>query len=94
MSRDLNLGYPTWISRSSWVVKTVMPFLGDNQFVVLYAFGRLRKTRYRSNNVGSRLEIISHVGKFVALVHVNDIMPREPQAHLLVESVYATQDSK
>ena len=94
MLRDLNLGYPTWISHLSQVVKTVMPLLGDNQVFVLHAFVRLKKTLYQSNNVGSRLEIISRVGKFVALVHVNNIMPREPQAHLLIESVYATQDPK
>ena len=71
-----------------------MPLLGDDKVFVLHAFVRLKKTLYQSNNVGSRLEIISRVGKFVALVHVNNIMPREPQTHLLVESVYATQDPK
>ena len=27
VSKDLNLGYPTWYSLSGWVVKTVMPFI-------------------------------------------------------------------
>ena len=30
----------------------------------------------------------------MALVHVNYVMPRETQAHLLVESIYTTQDPK
>ena len=94
MPRDLNLGYPTQISCPSWVVKIVMPLLGDNQIVVLHAFVRLRKTRYQSNNVGPRLKVISRVSKFVAPVHVNNIIPRELQAYLLVESIYATQDPK
>ena len=85
----LILGYPTWISRPSWAVKTVMPFLRDNQVVILHAFIRLRKTQYQFNDVESRLEIISRVGKFVALVYMNYIKPREPQTYLLIESVYA-----
>ena len=88
------LGYPTWLSYLSWVVKTIMPLPGDNQVVILHAFVRLRKTQYQSNNIGPRLEIISRVCKFVALVHVNYIVPREPQAYLLVESIYAIQDPK
>ena len=43
-------------------------------------------------DVGLRLEVISRVSKFMALIHVDDIMPPESQAHLLVESIYATQD--
>ena len=86
----LILGYPTWISRPSWAVKTVIPFLKDNQVVILHAFIRLRKTQYQFNDVRPRLEIISHTGKFMAFVHMNYIKPCEPQAHLLIESVYAT----
>ena len=71
-----------------------MPLPRDNQVVILHAFVRLKKTRYQFNNVGPRLEIISHAGKFVALVYVNNIMPYEPQSHLLVKSIYATQDPK
>ena len=37
---------PTWISRPSWVVKTVMPLPGDNQVIILHAFVRLRKALY------------------------------------------------
>ena len=59
-------------------MKTVMPLLGDNQVVILHAFVRLRKIRYQSNNVETRLEIISRASKFVALVHVNYIKPCEP----------------
>ena len=94
MPRDLNLGYLTQISLPSWAMKTIVPFPEGDQVVILHAFVGLRKTRYQSNNVGSRLEVISCVGKLVALIHMNDIMPRESQAHLLVESVYVTQDSK
>ena len=94
MPRDLNLGYLTQISLPSWAMKTIVPFPEGDQVVILHAFVGLRKTRYQSNNVGSRLEVISCVGKLVALIHMNDIMPRESQAHLLVESVYITQDSK
>ena len=90
LPKGLILGYPTWISCPTWAVKTFMPLPGDNQVVIFYAFVRLRKTRYQSNDVGSRLEIISHSGKFVALIHMNYIEPREPQAHLLIKSVYAT----
>ena len=94
MLRDLNLGYPTWISLSSWEMKTVMPFPRGDQVVILHAFVGFRKTRYQSNNVGLRLEVISRVGELMALIHMNDVMPRESQAHLLVESIYATQDPK
>ena len=94
MPRDLNLGYLTQISLPSWAMKTIVPFPEGDQVVILHAFVGLRKTRYQSNNVGSRLEVISCVGKLVALIHMNDIMPHEFQAHLLVESVYVTQDSK
>ena len=41
-----------------------------------------------------RLEVISCVGELVELIQMNDIIPRESQAHLLVESIYATQDPK
>ena len=82
--------YPTELFHLSWAMKTVVPLPGVNQVVILHAFVRLRKTRYQSNNVESRLEIISRVYKFVALVHVNYILPRESQAHLLVQSIYAT----
>ena len=75
-------------------MKTIVPFPEGDQVVILHDFVGLRKIRYQSNNVRSRLEVISCVGKLVALIHMNDIMPRESQAHLLVESVYITQDSK
>ena len=75
-------------------MKTVMPLPGDNQIVILHAFVRLRKTRYQSNDVRPRLEIISRASKFVALVHVDYVMPHKPQAHLLIDSIYATQDPK
>ena len=94
MPRDLILGYSTWFSLLSMVVKTVMPLSGCNQVIILHAFIGLRKTRYHFYDVGLRLEVISHVGKFVALVHVDGIMPPESQAHLLVESIYVTQDLK
>ena len=75
-------------------MKIVVPFPRGDQVVILHAFVGLRKTRYQSNNIRPRLEVISRVGELVALIHMNDIMPRESQAHLLVESVYVTQDSK
>ena len=90
MPKGLILRYPTWLSYPSWAVKTVMPLLGDNQVVILHAFVRLRKAGYQSNDVGPRLEIISHASKFVALVHMDYIKSREPQAHFLIKSVYAT----
>ena len=66
-----------------------MPFPRGDQVVVLHAFVGLGKTRYKPNNVGLRLEVISRVGKGIALVHVNDVVPCEFQAHLLIESIYA-----
>ena len=74
MPRDLNLGYPTWISLPSLAVKTVVPFLRGDQVVVLHALVRLWKTRYQSNNIELRLEVISRAFKLVALVHMNDIV--------------------
>ena len=73
-------------------MKIVVPFPGGDQIVILHAFVGLRKIRYQSNGGGPALEVISRVGKFLALIHVNDIMPRESQTHLLVESIYATQN--
>ena len=75
-------------------MKTVMPFPGGDQVVFLHALVRLGKTRYQSNNIELRLEVISRAFKLVALVHMNDIVPRKFQAHLLIKSVYATQDLK
>ena len=43
LPKGLILGYPTWLSRPSWAVKTVIPLLGDNQVVILHALVRLRK---------------------------------------------------
>ena len=74
MPRDLNLGYPTWISLPSLAVKTVVPFLRGDQVVVLHALVRLWKTRYHSNNIKPRLEVISRAFELVALVHMNDIV--------------------
>ena len=42
--RDLNLGYPTWLSLSSRIVKTVVLFARGNQVVVLQTFIGLGKT--------------------------------------------------
>ena len=75
-------------------MKTVMPFPGGDQVVFLHALVRLGKTRYQSNNIELRLEVISRAFKLVALIHMNDIVPRKSQAHLLIKSVYATQDLK
>ena len=54
----------------------------------------LRKTRYKPNNEGPRLEVITRVSKCMALVHMDDVVPGEFQTHLLVESIDATQNSK
>ena len=75
-------------------MKTVMPFPEGDQVVVLHAFVRLEKTRYQSNNVGPRLKVISRAFELMALVHINDIVSRKSQAHLLIESIYATQNPK
>ena len=75
-------------------MKTIIPLLRDNKVVILHALVRLRKAQYQSDNVGLGLEIVSYIGELVALVHVNHIMTHEPQAHLLVESIYTAQDSK
>ena len=56
-------------------MKIVVPFPGGDQIVILHAFVGLRKIRYQSNGGGPALEVISRVGKFLALIHVNDIMP-------------------
>ena len=90
MLRDLLLGYPTWISCPSWAIKTITPLPGDDKEVVLLAFVCFGKARYHSDNVGPGLEIVPCAGKLVALVHVNHVLPRKPQAYLLVESIYAT----
>ena len=94
MSRDLNVGYLTWISFPSWAMKTVMPFPWGNQVVILHAFVGLGKTQYQSDNVGLELEVISLAKELVALIHMNNVMPRESQAYQLVKSVYATQNPK
>ena len=78
MLRDLILGYPTWFSCPNWAVKTVVPLPGGDQIVILQALVGLRKVGYQSNNIRPRLEIISHVGKGMALVHMNDVVPCEP----------------
>ena len=62
---------------------------GHNKVIVLHALIWLRKARYQFDDVEPGLEIISRTGKLVALVHVNHIKPRKPQAHLIIESVYA-----
>ena len=76
--RDLILGYHTWFSCSNWIVKTVMPLLGGNQIVILQALVGLKKTRYQSNNIGPRFEVISRASQGMAFVHVNDVVPCEP----------------
>ena len=76
--RDLILEYPIWFSCLNWAVKTVMPFLGGDQIVILQALVGLRKAGYQSNNIGLRLEVISRPGKGMAFLHVNDIVPCEP----------------
>ena len=78
MLRDLILGYHTWFSCPNWIVKTVMPLLGGNQIVILQAFVGFRKAGYQSNDIGPGLEVISHVGKGMTLVHVNNVVPCEP----------------
>ena len=42
--RDLNLGYPTWLSLPSRTVKTIVRFPRGDQVVVLQAFIGLGKT--------------------------------------------------
>ena len=66
-----------------------MPFPRGDQVVVLHAFVGLGKTQYKPNNVGPGLKVISRVSKGMAFVHVNDDVPCEFQAHLLIESIYA-----
>ena len=77
MLRDLNLRYLTWISLLNWAVKTIVPFPKGVQVVIIHAFVGFGKTRYQSNNVGPRLEVISGTGKLVELIHMNYIMPCE-----------------
>ena len=55
-----------------------MPLPEDDQIIVLQALVGLRKAGYQSNNVESRLKVISRTGKGMALVHVNDVVPCEP----------------
>ena len=90
MPRDLNLGYSTWLSLPSWAMKTVVPFLGGDHVVFLHTLIGCGKTRCQPNNHGLRLEVVSHVGKGMALVHVNNVVPCKSQAHLLIESIYTT----
>ena len=71
-------------------MKTIVPLPENNQVVILHALFRFKEARYQSDDLGLGLEIVSCVGELVALVHVNHIMSHEPQAHLLVESIYAT----
>ena len=92
--KDLNLGYPTWLFLLGWAVKTVMPFTKGNQVVILHALVGLGKTQDESNHGRPRLKVVARVYQQVALVHPNDIVPGEVQSHLLVESIYVTQDSK
>ena len=75
MPRDLNLGYPTWLSLPNWVVKIVVPLLEGDQVVDLHAVVGLGKTRYQPNNSRPGLKVISRIGKRMTLVHVNDVMP-------------------
>ena len=78
MLRDLIIGYPAWSSRLNWAVKTFVPLPGGYKIVILQALVGLRKAGYRSNNIRPRLEVISHVGKGMTLVHVNNVVPCEP----------------
>ena len=94
MLKGLILKYPTCLFRPSWAIKTVVPLPNDNHVVILHALIRFKEARYQSDNLGLGLEIVSRVSELVALVHVNHIMPHEPQAHLLIESIYAAQDPK
>ena len=57
----------TWCYYPNWAVKTVMPFLGNNQIIILQAFVGLREARYQPHLVGPRFEVISP-GKGMALV--------------------------
>jgi len=56
--KDLNLGYPTWLSLPDWAVKTVVPFTRDYQKVILHALVRFREEQDEFDNKGSRLKVI------------------------------------
>ena len=55
-----------------------MPLPEDDQIIVLQALVGLRKAGYQSNHFKSGLKVISCAGEGMTLVHVNDIVPREP----------------
>ena len=42
--KNLNLGYPTWLSFSNWAVKIVVPFTRDYQKVILHALVGFEET--------------------------------------------------
>ena len=94
MLKDLNLGYPTWLSLPSWAMKTVVPFTKDDQVVILYALVGLGKTQDKPNHLRPRLKVVAQVCQQMALVHPNDIVLGKVQPHMLVESVYTTQNPK
>ena len=56
--KDLNLGYPTWLSLLDWAMKTVVPFTRDYQKVILHALIRFWEARDEPDNQGSRLKVI------------------------------------
>ena len=48
--RDLNLGYPIWLSLSDWAVKTIIPCPRGYQEVILHTLIGFGEARDESNN--------------------------------------------
>ena len=71
-------------------MKAIMPRPRSNQVVVFHPLIRFGEARDKPNNIKSGLEVKSRAFKGVALVHVDHIMPGEPQAQMLVKSINAT----
>ena len=92
--KDLNLGYPTWCSLLGWAVKAIMPFTRGDQKIIFHAFVGFRETQDEPNFKKPRLKVIARVFKQMVLVHPNDVVLGKAQPHLLVESIYASQDPK
>ena len=55
-----------------------MSLPGDDQIIILQALVGLRKVGYQSNDIGLGFEVISCIGKGMALIHMNDVVPFEP----------------
>ena len=90
MSKDLNLGHPTWFPLPGRAVKTIMPFTGGDQVVIFHALVGFWETRNEPNDKRLRLKVIPRICEQMALVHLNDVVPGEVQPHLLIESIYTT----